>query len=329
VNSTDSSKSPKRRWPRIVGLFGIAIAVLVVITAVTIWRAPIWFGLELAGLELHAEGMHGHSATIDGVQIHYIEGGSGEPLVLVHGLGGSSRQDWLKLAPYFLRSGHHVYAMDLPGFGQSARPADRSYSIAEQARFVEVFMDATHLNSVALGGESMGGWIAARVAIDQPRRISRLVLFDSAGMKFDLGFDPILFTPETREQAAALAHLVSSRSRPMPGFVADDLVRTLQRDSWIIKRALISMKSNVDIMDQNFSSLKMPLLLVWGKDDLLTPLSVGERMHEAAPQSVLEVYDGCGHIALLDCSDRVGPNVVKFLNGSGPEPGSTLEVPAP
>ena len=111
---------------------------------------------------------------VEGEQVHYFEGGTGDPVVLVHGLGSYAQQDWAFLMPYLVRTGHHVYAMDLLGFGESAKPADRTYSIAEQAKLVEVFLDAKHLNTVTLAGISMGGWIAAMVALDQPQRITRL-----------------------------------------------------------------------------------------------------------------------------------------------------------
>jgi pimeloyl-ACP methyl ester carboxylesterase len=91
-----------------------------------------------------------------------------------------------------------------------------------------------------------------------------------------------------------------------------------------VKRALASMQSNVDALDDSFSSLKMPLLLSWGREDLITPLTVGGQMHADAPQSVLEIYDGCGHVALVDCAPAMGPSVVEFLAGSGPPPGSTI-----
>jgi len=72
----------------------------------------------------------------------------------------------------------------------------------------------------------------------------------------------------------------------------------------------------------------MPLFIVWGKQDVLTPLTIGVAMHHAAPQSILEVYDGCGHIADQTCAYRIAPMIVSFLGGTGPGAGSTIEVPS-
>ena len=113
---------------------------------------------------------------------------------------------------------------------------------------------------------------------------------------------------------------------PIPDFVKEDLLRKTRRDGWVIERALASMKTGADLLDRRFSDLKMPLLLVWGKQDLLTPLTIGEAMQQAAPQSVLEVFDGCGHIAIQTCADRIAPMKVSFLDASRPPPGATIEV---
>jgi len=110
--------------------------------------------------------------------------------------------------PALVHAGFHVVAMDLPGFGDTSKPKDHSYSISEQARFVESFLDALHLERVALVGVSMGGWIVATVALDAPQRVERLVLMDSAGFAYRLSFDTELFTPRTPAEVDALLALL-------------------------------------------------------------------------------------------------------------------------
>jgi pimeloyl-ACP methyl ester carboxylesterase len=175
----------------------------------------------------------------------------------------------------------------------------------------------------------MGGWIASAVALDQPQRVNRLMLFDSAGMAFQLSFDSALFTPQTDEQVDELMGLVTPDPPPLPGFLKADFVRRSKRDGWVVRRALASMLSGNDFLDARFSALKMPMLIVWGRQDRMTPLSLGESMHRAAPQSVLAVYSGCGHVAVVTCEDRLAPTVLGFLAGSGPQPGQTIEDPSP
>src|ERR1700689_3098024 len=178
----------------------LVLTIAVAAMAFVVWRAPIWVGSKFLQAQLYSAGIHRYSMILDGQQVHYLEGGTGDPVVLVHGLGASAQNNWRNLMPRLVRSGHHVYAMDLLGYGKSAMPADRTYSIDEEAKFVEAFLDAKRLDHVAVAGVSMGGWIAATVALDQPQRITRLILLDSAGLRFSPDFDLGLFTPQTREQ---------------------------------------------------------------------------------------------------------------------------------
>ena len=309
------------------------VFILLILTfalGIMVWRAPLWVGKEITLFRLLAAGFHKRSMVIDGHHVFYLEGGpaSGSSVVLIHGLGSEAQQDWVALAPYLVRAGYHVYAMDLLGYGQSDKPSELTFSISEEAKFVEAFLDAKHLTSVALGGDSMGGWIAAKVALDRPDLVARLMLFDSAGIKFQLSFDQAIFTPQTEQQVDQLMAVVTPGAPRLPQFVKADFIRKSKRDGWVVKRALVSMTSGADDLDAKFSALKMPLLIVWGKDDVMTPLSLGESMHRAAPQSVLAIYDDCGHIAVVTCINQIVSTVLSFLSGTGPEPGKTIEVPA-
>jgi pimeloyl-ACP methyl ester carboxylesterase len=308
-------------------LVGLLFALGLAVTAGAFSRWPLWFFSRLTQLQLARAGIHGHSLTLEGLAVHYLEGGKGKPVVFVHGLGGQA-QDWAPLLPELVQSGFHVVAMDLPGFGESSRPRDRSYSIREQASFVESFLDALGLDPVMLVGCSMGGWVAATVALEQPQRVERLVLMDSAGFPFKPSFDTALFMPKTPAQVDALLALLIPHPEQLPIFVKEDVVRHGDGRGWVVERALASMQAGADILDGRFSSLKPPLLLVWGKQDVMTPLTLGEAMHKAAPDSVLEVYDGCGHLAFATCAKRVAPRLIGFLASKGPPAGSTVDVSA-
>lgn len=326
ANSPGNSSAARvivTRLAFVILLFTLALVLIV-------WRAPLWVGAELTLLRLLAAGFHQRSVVINGDHVFYLEGGpeNGSPVVLIHGLNSKAQQDWVALAPYLVRAGYHVYAMDLPGYGRSAKPPEFTYSIHDEAKFVESFLDANHLTSVTLGGVSMGGWIAATVALDRPDLVKRLMLFDSAGMKFQLSFDQAIFTPQTERQVDELMAVVSPNLPRLPQFVKSDYIRRSKRYGWMTQRALASMSSGADDLDEKFSALKMPLLIVWGKQDVMTPLSLGESMHRAAPQSVLAIYDGCGHIAVVTCINEIAPTMLSFLAGSGLEPGKTIEVPA-
>jgi pimeloyl-ACP methyl ester carboxylesterase len=261
----------------------------------------------------YVSGIESRSVEVAGHRVHYLAEGpaNGPMVVLVHGLGANAEY-WRNLAPYLAHSGFRVYIPDLLGYGRSDHPADFSYSVRDEAAVVVGFMDALGLKQVELGGWSMGGWIAVLVAAEHPDRISRLMLFDAAGLGIPPTFDTSLFTPSTLAQLDQLKALLSPQPQPIPAFIARDVLRNIRLDGWVVQRALATMLTGQDAIDNDLPQLKMPVLLVWGSLDLITPLGRGETMHRLIPQSELDVFPGCGHMAPIECSAAVGPKVVAF-----------------
>ena len=120
-----------------------------------------------------------HRVGVEGVPISYVGAGEGPPLVLLHGAGDNSL-DWRWVMPALART-HRVYAPDLPGSPDSARPA-ADYSPAFFGRFVAGFLDALGIEHAAIVGNLLGGLIALRVALSEPARLTALVLVDSASL---------------------------------------------------------------------------------------------------------------------------------------------------
>src|SRR5271168_178032 len=277
------------------------------------WRNPLWLVDQQIDARLRINGVHSEFVTVNGYKMHYLVGGSGRPLVLVHGLG-SRALDWANLIPRLIAGGHRVYAVDLLGYGRSAQPRDAGYSIADQARIVEAFLDSQHLPQVDMAGWSMGGWIAMRVALQQPERIRRLVLLDSAGLRFKLGFNPSIFQPASPTDLAQLEELLVPHPQPLPGFLAMAMLRRGDSIGWVVHRSVQSMMTGQDLVDGQLGALTMPVLIGWGEQDKLIPLEVGYRLHAEILQSELDVYANCGHLAPGQCVGQVGPSVVDFLN---------------
>jgi pimeloyl-ACP methyl ester carboxylesterase len=292
----------------------VVVLVLVVFGASTFWARPVEVLRELLYARMALTGFSSRTVTVNGIRIHYdaIGPAAGAPVVLVHGLGGRA-EDWTNLAPYLSRVGYRVYMPDLPGFGRSARPGDFSYSIPDQANAVIGFMDAMGLKQVDLGGWSMGGWIVQWIASERPERIRRLVLFDAAGIYEKPAWNTGLFTPASAAEIDQLDALLMPHPPKVPGFVAADILRISREHAWIIHRALASMLTGSDATDKLLPSLRMPVLVVWGEVDHITPIDQGETIHRLVPQSELEVIPGCGHLAPAECADKIGPRVVSFL----------------
>ena len=288
---------------------------------------PLEVLLAVLQVKLGMDGIHSRYANVGGYRIHYFEGGSGQPILLIHGLG-SRAEDWADLMPQLVHGGRHVYAIDLLGYGRSARPRDAAYSIPQEAGIVEKFMAAENLGQTDLGGWSMGGWVAMRVALDEPERVRRLAIYDSAGLRFDLPFKASLFWPDNPAALTALNDLLSPGRGPhIPAIMRWDILRLVRRNGWVVQRSMESMLTGADLVDGKLGALQMPVLIVWGKQDQLTPVSLAYLFHAQLPQSVLEIYDGCGHLAARECSDRVGPNTLAFLKADPPMAAQIKEIP--
>jgi pimeloyl-ACP methyl ester carboxylesterase len=308
--------------------YGYAVLAMVSIFlagALVVWRRPLAVIETLTQARLAYGGLHNEYTTIRGNRIHYYEGGSGAPVVLVHGLG-SRAEDWANLMQQLKQAGFHVYAIDLLGYGRSARPADASYSIPEEAQYVEEFLAQRGLQKVNLVGWSMGGWVAMRVALDQPTRVARLVLCDSAGIRFEPSFTMFDFEPTTIPAVQHLYRMLMPQPAEVPNFLARDMVRKFKELNWVVDRSARSMFRGDDLLDGKLGGLQMPTLILWGKQDHLIPLATGVSMHQQIPQSVLEIYDGCGHLAPGQCAARIGPRLIDFLNGKEPQSQKVTEI---
>ncbi|MGC8549766.1 MAG: alpha/beta fold hydrolase [Acidobacteriaceae bacterium] len=305
-----------RRWLLVGG--AIFVAVLVAFVGYGFLH-PLRLANEAVNLRLDWAGIHSRYVTVDGYRIHYYEGGPAAtterpPVVLVHGLGGYAEQ-WADLMVQLVKAHRRVYAMDLLGYGKSARPMDASYSVPEEAGIVKGFLKAKGIGHYDLVGWSMGGWVATQVALDdgQPGHVRKLVLMDSAGLRYTPAWNTDLFVPDTPAKLKALDNLLFVKPPVLPGFVRRAVIREALREGWVVQRSMSSMLTGLDLEDGRLGQLQMPVLIVWGSDDRIIPLSVGERMHEEIPQSEMDVFEGCGHLGPVQCAGRIGPEMIGFL----------------
>jgi len=298
----------RRHW------FGRALAAASVLAVcaggVCYWR-PWWVINGSIRAWLRWTGFRSRFVRLDSCRVHYYVGGRGKPLVLVHGLGALA-ESWAQVMIALARRGYQVYAIDLPGFGRSDRP-DVDYSIAFQAETLRQFFDAQNLLNADLGGWSMGGWVALKFTLRHPERVRRIFVVDSAGLTFKPPFDLALFQPATIDQAQQLLGLLTPQAARIPRFVARDLVRQMRPTRWVVQRALNSMLAGSDLLDGKLSAIRIPALIVWGKQDAVIPLSCGEEMHRQMPQSLFAIIDGCGHMIPAECCGRLVMETLHFL----------------
>jgi pimeloyl-ACP methyl ester carboxylesterase len=288
------------------------------VTAKPDWRETDW-SRELKRVE------------IDGCQVNYVDVGSGEPVVLVHGLGGQW-QNWLENIPRLAQE-RRVLALDLPGFGLTPKPRGR-ITIREYGRFVDAFIEELGLGRTALVGNSMGGYIAAEVAIQFPERVSRLVLVSAAGISSaETAVRPILLVGRIM---AAVATNTAARhrylaSRPVSRQASLALVarhpRLLKADlayEGFFKGAgkpgfddALRASLDYDFRDR-LTEVRAPTLIVWGEKDSIIPTRDADEFERLIGDSRKVVMKDTGHIPMAERPDAFNRVLVDFLAERGP-----------
>jgi pimeloyl-ACP methyl ester carboxylesterase len=309
----------------------VAVLVLLAVAAgLLFYRYPLWVADRQLRFHLWRSGVKSEYVEAGGYRLHYFEalpsnGGAGTPLVLVHGLGARG-EDWAAMIPRLAAQGFHVYVPDLLGYGRSPRP-NVDYSISLEEQTVAQFMQAMHVPRADVGGWSMGGWIAMKLALDHPEMVDRLVIYDSAGIYFPATFGPELFTPNDVAGVKELYGMLSPKPYNVPHFAAEAAVRRLQGNAWVVRRSMRSMTHGRELLDFRLHNISQPMLIVWGGQDELIPPSVGESIHKSVPQSVLDIIAGCGHLAPAECAGPVTEGTVEFLKSDPPMQGGEKTFP--
>jgi len=303
------------------------LLLLVVIAGLTFgglfYERPLWVLQQGIHLSLFLHRVQSNYVMMPEGRVHYYEAesrvpGGGIPLVLVHGLADRD-ESWAPMLERLKRSGFHVYAPDLLGYGRSPKPSDSDYSISTQEQFVADFIQAIGLQKPNVGGWSMGGWIVLKLALDHPDMVDRVVIYDSAGIHQQVVGGANIFHPTNGPELQHLADLLEPHAKPMPGFVIKDALRKLGEGQWVVDKSMASMEAGNDLLDTRLGGLTEPLLIVWGNDDQLLPLAIGQQLHGLVPRSELDILAGCGHLAPKTCPNRAAAVTVDFL----------MENPAP
>ncbi len=230
------------------------------------------------------------------------------------------------MMPTLAASGYHVYAPDLLGYGRSAKP-DVAYSISLEEGVVTAFMQAVGVSRADVAGWSMGGWIAAALAIDHPGMVDRLVLYDSAGITFQPTFARDAFVPTDEASLKRLLALLSPKPVQLPGFVVRATLRKVKSEGKIVQESMDSMEAGGDLLDYRLGRIMQPTLIMWGMSDTLIPPAVGEKMHQDIHGSVFEGVAGCGHLAPGECPKPVLAGTIQFLKADPPMTGGERTLP--
>jgi pimeloyl-ACP methyl ester carboxylesterase len=253
---------------------------------------------------------------VGGHQIHYLESGTGPVVVLVHGLGADTRV-WRLNIPA-LAAHFHVFALDQLGFGQSDKPQIQ-YRVGTLADSLLGFLDSVGVSKAALVGHSLGGWVTAKLAAAHPDRVDRLVLVDSAGYGADPERLVLDFLAERDPAAAATVQRMfgsmgEGDRRQIEALATSYFARRLAReDGYAVASLAQSIFNGEDALGDEMKTLQIPTLVVWGRDDPIIPLRVGEVLAADIPGAQKLVLDGCGHRPPSACASAFNAAVSQFL----------------
>jgi len=258
-------------------------------------------------------------AKVYGQRIHYMEAGSGPAVILLHGLGGDMSNWASTIGP--LSEKYRVIVPDQIGFGRSDKPLI-NYRVGTLIDFLDGFYKELRIDKASLVGNSLGGWTAAAYALAHPDKVERLVLVDAAGFALEKGFDPYTLNglnPSTREGMAQVLSLIMYNKQMFsnPAVIDAAFARKVAAgDGYTIQRFVDSIAHGEDVLDNRLSGIKQPTLIVWGKQDGLTPLALGERFKKEISGSELFVIDKCGHVPQMEKAPEFNAALLTFLSGS-------------
>ena len=296
----------------------LVLAAFAVVYGVFDFFFPARFAEAALGAERSAAGLQRRETSIPGFNVVYLEGGQGKPLLLLHGFG-ADKDNWTRVARY-LTPRFHVYAVDLPGYGESTRPAAAEADIGHQLLYVSEIAAALGLDHFDLGGNSMGGWIAGAYAAAHPEQVNSLWLLAPAGVSTaqdsDLvkivkkgGHVPLIaHTPAEYEE---LLDFVFVHRPYVPHAVISVLAQRAAQDYDFNQKVFAELVDDAPLEPQ-LKNLPTPTLIVWGDHDRALNYSGAEILHRLLPNSQVIIVPDMGHLPMLEAPAQTAADYIKF-----------------
>ena len=250
---------------------------------------------------------------VAGTRIQVLKGGAGDPLLVLHGAGGNP--GWLAYHQA-LSQQFTVYAPSHPGYDRSSRP-DWISTMNDMAHFYRQCIEELGLAPVRLMGFSMGGWLAAEVVAMCPAYVRSLVLVDAAGIKPEVG-DIAEILMVSQDVVKKLRFYDPAQVPDYDTVVNRQLTPEEEAVQWrnreMTSRLCWKPYFHNPKLPAYLRGVKVPTLIVWGRQDAIIPLNCGELYQQALSNSRLHVIDRCGHSPALEKPQEFLPVVQEFLS---------------
>ncbi len=237
----------------------------------------------------------------------YIQEGEGKPLVLLHGLMGEL-SNFAELTKYFSKKGYCVYIPQLPIYSLSIM----NTNVGSIAKFVYTFLNDVVEEPSILIGNSLGGHVGLVVTHKYPSSVEALVLTGSSGL-FEKSFGETFPKRGNYEYVKRKTEEVFYDPKVATKEIVDDVYKTVNDRSKAIKTLYIARSAMKHNMRNDLKDIKQPVLLIWGKQDNVTPPEVAEEFHSLLPHSTLEWIDKCGHAPMMEHPKEFNDILYKWL----------------
>lgn len=324
----------RRHWPR---RLGVVVLVVLVAFAVGPFLVPLPASPDRPATDVAREvGQAGTLVEVDGTRAWVEEAGppDGPPVVLVHGFGGSA-WSWRETVPALAGAGYRVVALDLANFGLSDKSWDRDTSHARQADLVAGVLDELEVGSATIVGHSMGADVLAWLAARHPGRVDRAVLVDAATGPAAAGggggpLGALLRLPNIRRiaqlviraqvdgdrLAGILRSAYADPSRATPQALAGYLA-PLQLAGWDDALLANLRDGGAGALPAPIGEiLRVPTLVVWGREDDWIPLADGEALRAALPDAEWRIIDDAGHLPMEEQPDDFNATLLAWLEST-------------
>lgn len=252
-----------------------------------------------------------------GVQMVYLEGGQGEPLMLLHGFG-ADKDNFTRVAR-FLTPHFHVVVPDQLGFGESAHPAEADYAPAAQAARARALAQALGLAGLHLGGSSMGGQIALTYAAQHPAEVKSLWLLDTAGVQsapaselrkiLEAGGPNPLMARTEDEFAQVFGFAMQD-----PPFIPRPLLNVMARERirhFALEQRIFSQIA-ADSVEARITGLAVPALIVWGGQDRALHVGSAQVLQALMPRSQVIIMPAVGHLPMIERPRQSADDYLRF-----------------
>ncbi len=275
----------------------------------------------------------GHFVTLnDGLRLHYLEleagleAGQGEPVVFIHGSGpgASGHSNFKQNYPQFAAAGHRVIVPDLPGYGASDKP-ETIYSLDFFVTALTGLLDALDIQRCVLVGNSLGGAIAIKLALDQPARVSKLVLMAPGGLmekeQYYLQMEGIqkmgaAFAAGELNDATGMRRLLGLQLFD-PSLIGDE---TVDERVVVVRQQPRCVLSSMQVpnLASRLGELQCPILGFWGINDKFCPSSGAQTMLEACRNIRFVMLSECGHWVMVEHRELFNRQCLDFLAEAKP-----------